>query len=199
MNKEILLKKRLILASQSPRRRELIQKLGLPFEAEASDVDETIPEGMDAVQVPEYLSGLKAKAVYDLHKGEDVLVVGSDTVVILGDVIFGKPKDEADAFRMLKALSGNWHKVATGVTVLSGVPGSGEIKQSAFTYVSDVKFFELSDDEIREYIASGEPMDKAGSYGIQQGGALIVERINGDFYSVMGLPIASLAQTIKKM
>ena len=199
MNKETLLKKRLILASQSSRRRELIKKLGLPFETEASDVDESIPKGMNAEQVPEYLSGLKAKAVYDLHNGEDVLVVGSDTVVILGDVIFGKPEDEEDAFRMLKALSGNWHEVATGVTVLSGVPGSGEIKQSAFTCVSDVKFFELSDDEIREYIASGEPMDKAGSYGIQQGGALIVERINGDFYSVMGLPVASLAQTIKKM
>ncbi len=189
--------KKYILASGSPRRRELIAKLGLPFGVEVSEADETVPEGMPVEAVPEYLSGLKAGAVCRLHEGEDVLVVGADTIVVLDGVIFGKPHDEADAFRMLRSLSGRTHHVITGVTVRSS--NSTAWQQLSFSSVSEVTFYELSDDEIRAYIASGEPMDKAGAYGIQQGGALIVERINGDFYSVMGLPIAKLARELCRL
>ena len=189
--------KKYILASGSPRRRELIQKLGLPFSVEVSEADETVPDGMPVEAVPEYLSGLKAGAVSRLHEGEDVLIVGADTIVVLDKVIFGKPHDEAEAYHMLKTLSGRTHRVITGVTIISC---NGDRRQQlSFSSVSEVTFYELSDDEIWAYIASGEPMDKAGAYGIQQGGALIVERINGDFYSVMGLPIAMLSRKMREL
>lgn len=192
--------KRLILASASPRRRELIQKLGLDFEAETSEADEKLPDYItEPEDAPEYLSGIKAEAVYDKHTDEDVLVVGSDTVVILDGEIYGKPVDEDDAFRMLKSLSGRWHEVVTGVTIISGVPGSDRRQQISFSVSTRVKFYQLGDDEIRDYIAGGEPMDKAGAYGIQQGGALIVERIDGDFFAVMGLPIAALSRRLREI
>ena len=200
MYNDILKKKKLILASASPRRRELIQKLGLDFEAEVSEADETLPDYIsDPEAAPEYLSGIKAEAVYNKHTGENILVVGSDTVVILDGEIYGKPVDEDDAFHMLKNLSGRWHEVVTGVTLISGVPGSDIRQQLSYSVSTRVKFYELSDEEIRDYIAGGEPMDKAGAYGIQQGGALIVERIDGDFFAVMGLPIASLSRKLREI
>ncbi len=186
--------KKLILASGSPRRRELIEKLKLPFEVEVSDVDESIPAEVTTESAAEYLSGVKAEAVYELHKDQDVIVVGADTIVVYDGEIYGKPKDEADAYRMLSNLSGRTHLVITGVTVIVGNAGM-EQKQS-FSNVTKVTFYELSDEEIRAYIATGEPSDKAGAYGIQEQGALLVKHIEGDFYSVMGLPIAELAHTL---
>lgn len=197
--KKLFENKIFILASKSPRRRELIRKLRLNFAVEVSEVDETLPEGMEQRHAPEYLSGLKAEAVFDKHKSENIVVVGSDTLVMLDGVVYGKPKDEEDAFRMLRNLSGRWHEVVTGVTILSGVPGSGRTERISFSSVSRVKFYELSDEEIRAYIGTGEPMDKAGAYGIQEGGALIVERIDGDFYSVMGLPVAAVYRKLNEL
>ncbi len=186
--------KKLILASGSPRRRELIEKLKLPFEVEVSDVDESIPAEVATESAAEYLSGVKAEAVYELHKDQDVIVVGADTIVVYDGEIYGKPKDEADAYRMLSNLSGNTHLVITGVTVIVG--NAGRRQKQSFSNVTRVTFYELSDEEIRAYIATGEPSDKAGAYGIQEQGALLVKHIEGDFYSVMGLPIAELAHTL---
>lgn len=186
--------KKLILASGSPRRRELIEKLKLPFEVEVSDVDESIPAEVTTESAAEYLSGVKAEAVYELHKDQDVIVVGADTIVVYDGEIYGKPKDEADAYRMLSNLSGRTHLVITGVTVIVG--NAGRRQKQSFSNVTRVTFYELSDEEIRAYIATGEPSDKAGAYGIQEQGALLVKHIEGDFYSVMGLPIAELAHTL---
>ncbi len=197
MIKELLKDKKLILASGSPRRRELMQKLDTDFAVEVSEVDETVPEGTEPEAVPEYLSGLKAEAVYRLHPDEETVVVGADTIVLCGGVIYGKPADEKAAFDMLKSLGGRTHQVITGVTIISGRGETAD--RISFSSVSEVEFYELSDSEIREYIATGEPMDKAGAYGIQDHGALIVRRINGDYYSVMGLPIAELAHRLKAL
>ena len=194
MNKKLFRNKKLILASGSPRRKELMEKLGIPFEVEVSEVDETLPDDVATQASAEYLSGLKANAVFNLHDEDDLVVVGADTVVIYDGVIYGKPKDEEDAFRMLKALSGNTHQVITGVTIIAR---DGDMENEIrFSNISKVTFYELSDEEIHDYIATGEPMDKAGAYGIQDHGALLIEHIDGDFYSVMGLPIAELARAL---
>ena len=187
--------RKLILASGSPRRRELMEKLRTSFEVEVSDVDEAIPGDIPTEDAAKYLSGVKAAAVYELHKSEDVIVVGADTIVVYDGVIYGKPKDEADAYRMLKKLSGRTHLVITGVTVIAGA--SGRERRLSFSNITRVTFYELSDEEIRDYIATGEPSDKAGAYGIQEQGALLVKHIEGDFYSVMGLPIAELAHALQ--
>ena len=196
MNRELFEKKRLILASGSPRRREIMEKLHIPFEVIVSEADETIPEEMPIESVSEYLSAVKADAVYKLHHEDGVIIVGADTIVVYDGIIYGKPRDEEDAYRMLKTLSGNTHKVITGVSI---IVQNGEDKQEvSFSNVSRVSFYEFSDREIWDYIATGEPMDKAGAYGIQQQGALLVKHIDGDFYSVMGLPIAELARAMEK-
>ena len=183
---------RLILASASPRRRELMEKLQIPFTCEVSRVEETVPQGVTAEQTAEYLSGIKAGAVYEGHTGEGKTVIGSDTVVVLDGKIYGKPADADDAFRMLRELSGKTHRVLTGVTLLSD-----EGKES-FTTATEVEFYDLSDEEIRSYLETGEPFDKAGAYGIQGYGALLVKRISGDYYTVMGFPIAEIARRLKK-
>lgn len=172
-----------------------MEKLRTSFEVEVSDVDEAIPGDISTEDAAEYLSGVKAAAVYELHKSEDVIVVGADTIVVYDGVIYGKPKDEADAYRMLKKLSGRTHLVITGVTIIAGASGSEH--RLSFSNVTRVTFYELSDEEIRDYIATGEPSDKAGAYGIQEQGALLVKHIEGDFYSVMGLPIAELAHALQ--
>lgn len=188
---------RLILASGSPRRRELMEKLRAPFDVEVSDTDETIPDYIQAEAAAQYLSRIKADAVYRLHSSEAVTVVGADTVVLHDGIIYGKPKDADDAYRMLRSLSGRTHKVITGVAIITG---SGEMRrETSFSDVSNVTFYELTDREIWDYIATGEPMDKAGAYGIQQLGALLVKHIDGDFYSVMGLPIARTARELAKL
>ncbi|MGI6079525.1 MAG: Maf family protein [Candidatus Avilachnospira sp.] len=179
----------LILASGSPRRRELIEKLHIPYMVEVSGNEELIPEGMSPEKLPEYLSGEKAKAVFEKHRGDTV--IGADTIVLYAGKILGKPSDKEEAKSMLRLLSGRKHEVITGVSIIS------EKKSLSFSESCEVEFYELSDEEIDAYIATGEPMDKAGAYGIQGDGALLVKAIHGDYYTVMGLPIAELSRKLK--
>lgn len=181
----------IILASASPRRRELLTQAGFDYQCIPSDAEEIIPVGTPIDRVTEHLSFLKAEAVFAKHP--DDIVIGSDTVVAIDGEILGKPKTAEEAFFMLKKLSGRIHTVFTGVTILSPVG------RSSFTSATEVEFYSLSDDEIREYIATGEPMDKAGAYGIQGSGCVLVKRINGDYFTVMGLPIAETARRLRAL
>ncbi|ERJ12428.1 Maf family protein [Haloplasma contractile] len=181
---------RIILASQSPRRKELLTMLGYDFTVQKSDVDETVSESMPTDDVAVYLAELKGEAVLKKFPGN--IVIAADTVVINNDSILGKPKNEDDALEILKTLSGQEHKVITGVAILT------DDKMISFSSKTTVSFYDLSDYEIKQYIDSKEPMDKAGAYGIQGLGGLFVKNINGDFYSVMGLPIAKLNKELKR-
>ena len=176
----------LILASGSPRRKELLSLITDEFEILVSGCDEFVPEGTPAEKVPAILAEQKALAVAKLRP-EDT-VIGSDTVVVLNDEIFGKPKDKAHAHAMLKALSGKKHFVYTGVAVAEND------KVRSFVQKTEVEFYELSDETIEKYIATGEPMDKAGAYGIQGKGSVLVKGIAGDYFNVMGLPVAETAR-----
>ena len=178
----------IILASGSPRRRELLSYIFDDFEVIKADVDETPPKGIDAYNLPEYLSKIKCAAVADMHKNS--LVIGADTVVIAGGAVFGKPKSEQDAVDMLKTLSGKAHDVVTGCTIAFGG------KYRTFSQKTQVRFYALSDDEILRYVKTGEPMDKAGAYGIQGYGSLLIEGIDGDYFNVVGLPVACLKREI---
>ena len=195
---------RIILASQSPRRRELLAQIGVPFTVEVSDTDENVSGTEPAVIVQE-LARRKALAVASHHAGEAVYVIGADTIVVYEGEILGKPKDPADARRMLRELSGNAHQVYTGVCVAE-VPGDeggcGEdrasqggrrsVRETAFAERTDVFVAPLTDAEIDAYIATGEPFDKAGSYGIQGVFARHIEKIEGDYTNVVGLPVGRL-------
>ena len=172
----------IILASQSPRRRELMKYITNDFEIKVSDVDETLPDGISPSDAVLYLSAIKARP---FANGSDT-VIGADTVVSINGEILGKPANKADAAAMLGKLSGNTHSVFTGVTVIRGE------KEESFFVETKVKFFDLTDDEIENYIATGEPLDKAGAYGIQGFGALLVEKIDGDYFNVVGLPVSKL-------
>ena len=177
----------LILASQSPRRKELLSLFGIPFTVQIADIDET----MDPVKAPydevARVSRLKAEAI--ARTPEDV-VIAADTIVVCDGEVLGKPRDEADAFRMLRKLSGKDHQVMTGVCVLYGNTAK------VCTEVTDIHFRYLSDREISAYIATGEPMDKAGSYGIQGRAALFAEKIVGDYPNVVGLPVCRLHEML---
>lgn len=181
---------RLILASQSPRRRELLSSLGYEYEVCPADIDETIPEGTEAKYVPEILSREKALAV--LKENPDAVVVGSDTVVICEGHILGKPQSKEEAKAMLTLLSGRKHVVATGLCVCSK-----EMTRSLVN-VTEVYFHELSEALIESYVATGEPMDKAGAYGIQGYGSVLVRKIDGDYFSVMGLPLSQTARLLSQ-
>lgn len=181
---------RLILASGSPRRRELLESLGIPFEIIVSNADESIDRNADIVSEIERLSYAKALEVFRNNK--DAIVIGSDTTVVIGNEVMGKPADKNDAKRMLKLLSGNTHKVITAVSIISAK------RSDTFSSVSDVRFIDLSDEEIEEYIATGEPLDKAGSYAIQGIGSKFIECINGDYYAIIGLPISKLYRKLKE-
>lgn len=171
---------RLILASQSPRRRELLSLTGIPFEVDAPEVDETCTLGArDAVLE---LSRRKALAAAARHPGK--VILASDTLVAVDDVPLGKPADEADAFRMLSSLSDRWHQVYTGVCVISAV---GDVY--AEVDATDVRFGPMSDEAIRAYIATSEPMDKAGAYALQGIAGLWIEEIRGSHTNVIGLPL----------
>ncbi len=176
----------LILASKSPRRKELLSLITTDFVIKTTDEDETLPDGISPKEAVETLSKIKA---LPFKNGVDT-VIGADTVVAIDGKILGKPKDESDAFDMLRTLSGRTHSVFTGVTVISP---KGE---TTFSVETKVKFFELSDYEIRAYISTGEPMDKAGAYGIQQKGALLVESVGGDYFNVVGLPVSKLNKVL---
>ena len=174
----------ILLASGSPRRRELFTEAGLNFEVVSVDVDET-PNEKKPKKVAQELSRRKAVAAdREPASGRNKVIVAADTVVIHNGKVLGKPKDEADAVRMLTELSGAVHDVITGVTILT--PGREEV---TFSQRTRVRFRPLSEEEIRDYVATGEPMDKAGAYGIQGLGGRLVEGIDGDFNNVVGFPI----------
>ena len=180
-----------ILASNSPRRSALLDLVGASYISSAPDVD----EGQFAGRHPmEIVSGLsREKAVSVANRGEMLPVVAADTIVAIEGKILGKPSDEDEAYSMLSMLSGKWHWVYTGITVAK--PGIVRTEVE----ITEVKFRELSGREIAEYIATGEPMDKAGAYGIQGKGALLVEKINGDYYNVMGLPLVRLLRMLREL
>lgn len=179
--------KQLILASGSPRRRELLGLFGIPFVVRAADIDET----MDPTQSPAHevaqVSRRKAMAV---ERGPEDVVVAADTIVVCQGKILGKPHSREEAVSMLRLLSGREHQVMTGCTVL------WEGGQETFTEVTALTFRPLSDEEIQRYVDSGEPMDKAGAYGIQGGAALFCPGIQGDYYNVMGLPVCHLSTVL---
>ena len=183
--------KHIVLASGSPRRQELLRRIGITdFDVVVPHADETCPAGLTAQQTVAHIAEKKAEAAKALTAPEDI-VITADTMVFLDDERLGKPRDEADALRMLSELAGNKHTVCTGVTVRKGE------KQKCFTVSTDVYFRAASESELRAYIASGEPMDKAGAYGIQGLGSLLVERIDGDFFNVMGLPVLALSLALR--
>ena len=177
----------LILASQSPRRKELLGHLNMPFTVRVADIDETTDPFVPPEDEVARLSYEKALAIE--RQPEDI-VIAADTIVVLDGRVLGKPRDEEDAADMLRRLSGRHHQVMTGVTVLRGD------RTITRTEITHVHFRHLSDKEIARYVATGEPMDKAGSYGIQGGASLFVEAIHGDYYNVMGLPVCRLWQML---
>lgn len=180
----------LILASGSPRRKELLSLFRIPFTVIPADVDET----MDPANAPcEEVARLSAKKARAVKREPDDVVIAADTIVVCEGKVLGKPKSEENAYHMLSLLSGRDHQVMTGCTVLRGE------KCETFTEVTDLHFRTLSEREIRAYIASGEPMDKAGAYGIQGGAALFCRRMEGDYYNVMGLPVCRLWQTLQSI
>lgn len=182
----------LILASKSPRRQELLQRMGLTdFKILVPEADESCPDGLTPQETVEYISRVKALAAKELV-AEDDIVITADTMVFLDEHRLGKPRDEDDALRMLTALQGRSHTVCTGVTVMQG---DHILTQSEPT---QVYFREASEAELRGYIATGDPMDKAGAYGVQSLGALLVERIDGDFFNVMGLPVLRLSRMLRE-
>ena len=179
-----------ILASQSPRRKELLGLFPIPFEVKVADIDETMDSNAPAETEVARVSRLKALAV---TCGDDDIVIAADTIVVCDGKILGKPTDAADAKRMLRSLSGHTHQVMTGMTVVRGQ------NIISCTEITDVSFRGLSDREIDAYIATGEPMDKAGSYGIQGGAALFCESLHGDYYNVMGLPVCRLFEILREI
>ena len=187
------LKYKLILASNSPRRKELLAGLGVPFEVRVlQDIDEHYPESLPVNEVARYIAKEKADA-YRRIVASDELIITADTVVIVGDEILGKPVDEADAVRMLQLLSGRTHQVTTGVCLLTAE------KERCFDVTTDVTFKTLTDEEIHYYVNRYRPFDKAGAYGIQEWiGYIGVTGLNGSYYNVMGLPVQRIYQELIK-
>ncbi len=184
----------LILASASPRRKELLEKIGLPFTVQPAKGEERITQKSPAAVVME-LSRQKAEEIAAAQT-EDCIIIGADTVVARGEKIMGKPKDAADAKQMLRSIADDCHQVYTGVTLIR----TGAHPQSVtFQEKTDVCLYPISDAELDAYIASGDPMDKAGAYGIQGDFAIYVKRIAGDYYNVVGLPIGRVYQELKRM
>lgn len=188
----------MILASQSPRRIELMDEAGFTCRIIPADIDETPQEGELPLNLVGRLAKDKALCVASEHAQAGEIVVAADTIVTIDGAILGKPADAEDAKRMLRRLSGRTHQVATGVCVAR--TGSAETELQNFVDVTDVTFYTLDEDTIEAYARSGEPLDKAGAYGIQgKGGRMLVEKIDGDFYNVVGLPIARVVRVIRSM
>ena len=181
-----------ILASNSPRRKELLAGLDLPFQVRVlQNIDESYPTDLPTEQIAEFISKKKAQA-YAKTMADDELVITADTVVILGNEVMGKPKDEADARRMLSELSGRTHQVTTGVTITT------RERQTSFSVVTNVTFKQLSTDEIEYYVQNYHPMDKAGAYGIQEWiGYIGVTALEGSYFNVMGLPVQRIYEAIR--
>lgn len=180
---------KLVLASKSPRRSEILRNAGIDFTVRVADADETIPDGTKPEDAVVFLAARKALAV---ERAEDETVLGADTIVVLDDKILGKPKDREDAYNMIKCLSGRVHSVFTGVCAV----GNGI--SLTFAEETKVEFYPLTDDEINEYIDTNEPYDKAGAYGIQGIASKFIRGIQGDYFNVVGLPISSVYKKIIK-
>lgn len=180
----------LILASGSPRRRELMRYITDDFTVRVSDAEETAPAGLAPGALVEYLAKQKGDAVFRSCEADDV-VVSADTIVFADGNVLGKPHDETQAREMLRALSGRIHTVYTGVYIRSAK------RTDSFYTATDVEFYPLTEDEISEYIATGEPFDKAGGYGIQTKGGLLVKGIRGDYYNVVGFPLAEVRRALR--
>lgn len=198
----------IILASASPRRKELLEQIGFAFEIWPAKAEEIITK-QEPSEVVEELAGQKAREVAgmikaygrtheDLITPQDIMVIGADTIVACNGNILGKPKDEEDAYRMLSALSGTMHSVFTGVALVF-MSASGRVGEHIFHEKTDVFMKEMEPEEIRRYIATGEPMDKAGAYGIQGKCAIYIDKIAGDYNNVVGLPVAAVYRELKKL
>ena len=181
----------IILASQSPRRRELLERMGLPFRIITPDIDEHMERELPPGELVAAISAEKAGAVA-AQAGPGAVVIAADTVVALDGAVLGKPADESDAARMLSALSGRTHQVFTGLTVACGADVRTVSEETAVT------FRPLTAEEIAAYVRTGEPMDKAGAYGIQGYGCLLVEGISGDYFNVVGLPVCRLGKILAR-
>ncbi|WP_462412378.1 Maf family protein [Neobacillus sp. Marseille-QA0830] len=181
----------LILASSSPRRKELLENLRIPFAISSSNVDESFNPDLSPDEVVMELANRKAQAIF--KENPQSYVIGSDTIVVADGQFLGKPADEAEAFQMLKGLSGSQHEVYTGVSIVS--PESS----TRFFEKTEVWFWELTDEEIRSYVNSGEPLDKAGAYGIQGLGSMLVQKISGDYFAVVGLPVARTLRELRRL
>ena len=191
--------KRIILGSASPRRSELMAQIGLEFEVIVSEKEEYYKSNTPEAIVKE-LALMKAENVASKLKSDceakDIIVIGADTIVVLDGRILGKPKDEEEAYRMLMSIQGRPHQVFTGVAILD-FDGNGACQTYSHSVETKVYVHEMDEQEIRSYIKSGEPMDKAGAYGIQGGFAAYIDKIEGDYYNVVGLPISYLYQQLK--
>lgn len=174
---------KLVLASKSPRRSEILKNAGYDFTVRVADADETIPDGTKPEDAVVFLAARKAMAV---ERADDETVLGADTIVVLDDKILGKPKDREDAYNMLKSLSGRVHSVFTGVCVIENG------RSMTFAEETQVEFLPLSDDDIYEYIDTNDCYDKAGAYGIQGYASKFIRRIDGDYFNVVGLPISAI-------
>lgn len=190
----------MILASASPRRAELLERAGIYLHIRPADIDETRLEGESPVELVERLARDKAHVAFGTHDDyvRDPSLLGADTIVWTDDgEVLGKPRDPADACRMLRDLSGRTHHVSTGVCImLDPWPKEGEPIETSFVETTDVTFYDLTDEEIAAYVATTEPLDKAGAYGIQGTGRLLVRRIEGDYYNVVGLPVARVIREL---
>jgi len=181
----------IILASRSPRRKQLLEQAGIPFIIQSADIAEDFPDHLPSAKAPEYIAANKADAI--ARQEPDSIIIAADTVVILENRIIGKPKDETDAREMLRALSGKKHEVVTGVVLQKAE------KKRSFSETTEVYFHPLSDEQIQYYISHYQPYDKAGAYAIQEWIGLVgIEKIRGDYYNVMGLPVQSLMQALKQ-
>ncbi len=180
---------KLVLASKSPRRSEILRNAGIDFTVRVADADETIPDGTKPEDAVVFLAAKKALAV---ERADDETVLGADTIVVLDDKILGKPKDKDDAYNMIKSLSGRVHSVFTGVCAV----GNG--MSLTFAEETKVEFYPLSEDEINDYINTDEPYDKAGAYGIQGLASKFIRGIQGDYFNVVGLPVGSVYKKIIK-
>ena len=182
---------KLILASASPRRAEILEAVGWEFEKHAAEIDETELPNENPADYVQRLAGEKAAAVAEKYKNR--LVLGADTIVVIENKIIGKPKDLADARKMLRMLSGNWHEVLTGIAIIKDKEISIGLQRTR------VKFAELSDTEIEFLVQEGKPLDKAGAYAVQAQAALFIEQIEGDYWNVVGLPVSLVYELIAQM
>jgi len=189
------LKYPLVLASQSPRRLNLLKERGFEPVVDPSGIDEDVPENLNFIETAVFLAEEKARSVAERYGNQKVVVLGADSIVVKDEKLYGKPNDIKEAETFLKELSGNWHEVITGISCY--LPKE---KRSVSSYeVTEVLFRKLAIEEIRDYIRTQPPLDKAGAYGIQDNGAFFVEKISGCFFNVVGLPLVKLLECWKKI